>query len=110
MEFKVDKKILMRIFLCVLGCIVFYWVLHEGDRVQTFWSFLAGIFSPFVMGGALAFVFNVSLRFFERRVSFVKRLSARRAVAIMLTILAVALVINLLTDNTIETARSKRNK
>ena len=92
MEFKIDKKVLMRIFLCVLGCIVFYWVLHEGDRVQTFWSFLTGIFSPFVMGGALAFVFNVPLRFFERRVSFVKNLSLRRAIAIAMTILAVALV------------------
>ena len=95
MEFKIDKKVLMRIFLCVLGCIVFYWVLHGGDRVQTFWSFLADIFAPFVMGGALAFVFNVPLRFFERRAGFVKNLAVRRAAAITMTVVAILLVIAL---------------
>ncbi len=89
----IDGKTIKRIFLGVIGCIAFYWLLNEPERVQTFWTFISGIFAPFVVGAALAFVLNVPMRSIESKLQFVKKDSARRALALVLTILAVVLVI-----------------
>ncbi len=85
----------MRLILLVLGCIAFYWVLHESGRVKSVWDFISGIFAPFAVGAALAFVLNVPMRSFERLLLPVKRPSLRRILAITLTLVAVLLVLTL---------------
>ena len=90
---KIDKKTIYRIFFCVLGCIAFYWLLHETDRVKQFAQYLGNIFSPFVLGGVFAFILNVPLRFFESKLKFIKNEKILRVVAILLTLLAIGLVI-----------------
>ena len=70
---KIEKKTIFRIFYCVLGCILFYWLLHETDRVKEFVAYLGDIFSPFVIGGVLAFILNAPMRFIENRLKFMKR-------------------------------------
>lgn len=90
---KIEKKTILHIFLCVLGCIAFYWLLHETERVKTFWAFISGIFSPFVVGGVLAFILNVPMRGIEGLLKFIKSEKVRRILAILLTILVVVGVI-----------------
>ena len=62
---ELNKKTLRNLFLVVAGGIVLYWLLHETDRVKAVFSVVKGIFAPFVLGAALAFILNVPMRAFE---------------------------------------------
>lgn len=90
---KVEKKTIYRIFLCVLGCIAFYWLLHETDRVKTFIQYLGNIFSPFILGGVFAFILNVPMRAIESKLKFIKSEKPQRIAAILLTLLVISLVV-----------------
>lgn len=93
MPVKIEKKTIYRIFLCVLGCIAFYWVLHETERVKLFLQYFGDIFSPFLVGGILAFILNVPMRAIESKLKFIKSEKPLRITAILLTLLAIGLVI-----------------
>lgn len=90
---EINKKSILRIFLAAAGCIVLYWLLHEEERVKKVWNFFSDMLTPFVIGAALAFVMNVPMRAFERMLEKVPSPSVRRALAIVLTVIAIALVI-----------------
>ena len=90
---QIDKKTIRKIFWIAVGSIFFYWLLHETERFRTLWDTVTGIFSPFVLGAALAFILNVPMRAFERRLKFIKNEGARRALGIVLTFVAIALVL-----------------
>ena len=91
---KLDNKTLRNIFLGVAGCILLYWILHETDRVRKVASLVAGLLAPFAVGAGLAFVFNVPMRFIEKYLD-IERPGLRRAVAIVFTLIAMALVVTL---------------
>ncbi len=91
---QVDKKTLRRIFLGVIACIVVYWLLHEPARVQSIFGAISGVLKPFVLGGVLAFIFNVPMRAMEN--GFLRKINKfgfRRAIAVILTFIIVLLVI-----------------
>lgn len=92
----VNKKLLSRIFWGVCGCIVLYWLLHDAERVKAAKNTLSDVFSPFVLGGVLAFILNVPMRFLEN-VPFkkVKNLALRRTLAVVLTFMFLLLVLSL---------------
>ena len=90
---KIEKKTIWRIFYCVIGCIAFYWLLHETERVKEAWAVVSEIFSPFVLGGVLAFILNVPMRAFEKWFQFIKGEKMRRLAAIFATVLAIVIVI-----------------
>ena len=90
---QIDKKTIRKIFWIAVGSIFFYWLLHETDRVRTLWGTISNIFTPFVIGAALAFILNVPMRSIERRLKFIRNDGARRASGIVLTLVAVALVL-----------------
>ncbi len=90
---EITKKNILRIFLAAAGCIVLYWLLHEEERVKTVWSFVSNLITPFIVGAALAFVLNVPMRAFEGMLKKIPSLKARRALAIVMTVLAIALVV-----------------
>jgi len=91
---EINKKTLQRIFLFVCGAIVLYWLLHETDRVMGVVTTVSGIFAPFVFGGVLAFILNVPMRAIENGLLHkVKKDKLKRAVSVVLTLLALLLVI-----------------
>lgn len=90
---QIDKKTIRKLFWVAVGCIVVYWLLHETERFNTLWNTAVGIVSPFVIGSALAFILNVPMRAFERHMKFLKKDGLRRAIAIVLTFVSIALVI-----------------
>ena len=106
----IEKKTLKNIFLGVAACIILYWLLHSTESVNGFFSTIYGIISPFLLGAGLAFVFNVPMRAIEKRLGGLKSITARRVVAIVLTMLLVllvlALVFYLLIPQLIETTQS----
>lgn len=90
---ELNKKTLRNIFLGVVGCIFFYWLLHETERLRSVLSAIGAILSPFVVGSALAFILNVPMRAIERLLKFISKPGLRRGLAILLTVLAVVLVL-----------------
>ena len=92
---EVNKKALRSLFGGVILCIVVYWLLHETDRVKSFINAVTGLVSPFVLGAALAFILNVPMRSIERRLAGISKLGVRRALALLLTFVAIILVITL---------------
>lgn len=93
MGVHLDKKTLRNIFLGVGGCILLYWLLHDMDRVKNVYRFLKELFSPFVIGAALAFVLNVPMRAIEGKLGGIKKISLRRLLALLLTMIVILLVL-----------------
>ena len=92
MALKIEKSTIYRIFLCALGCIAFYWILHEPDRVQNVMDTLSAIFMPFAVGAILAFILNVPMRAIENLIKWIKHEKIRRILAILLTIGVIGMV------------------
>lgn len=87
-----------RLDYIVIGAflILFYLLLKNIGVIWSFIKILLGILTPFLMGGAFAFVLNLPMRFFENKVfgrikKFPQKL--RRPLAMILTLLLVILVI-----------------
>ena len=90
---NIEKKTLQKLFFAAAGCVVLYWLLHETERFQSVWEKSYGILSPFVLGAALAFILNVPMRAFERWLKGMKKDGLRRALAMLMTFLAIGLVL-----------------
>lgn len=90
---ELNGKNLRRIFLGVAGCIVLYWLLHETERLMRVLGMITGMLSPFIVGAALAFVLNVPMRSIENLLKKIPKKGLRRALALILTLIAVALLL-----------------
>ena len=90
---EINKKTIFRIFLGVAGCILLYWLLNEHEKVNVVWSKLLNILSPFFLGGCIAFIANVPMRFFENKLSKIQNPGFRRTIALVLTFIAIVLVL-----------------
>lgn len=90
---QIDKKTVRKVFLIVVGGIFLYWLLHETERVRIFWTAATGLVAPFVIGAALAFIFNVPMRAIERCLGFIQRPGLRRTAGIILTLISFVVVI-----------------
>ena len=90
---EINKKTLRSIFWGVVGCILLYWILHETERLGSFLRTITGMLSPFVLGAGLAFILNVPVRAFERRLKAIKNQGLRRLIAIIMTFIFLVLVL-----------------
>lgn len=88
-----DKKTVRNIFFIAVGAIAFYWVLNETEEFKNLWTALTDMFSPFILGAAIAFILNVPMRVVEKPLKFIQNESLRRTVAIILTLLIMVLAI-----------------
>ena len=89
---NLDKKVMRSIFLLIAGGIVFAWLVLDTQRVTEVFHSIWNLFAPFLIGAAIAFVFNVPMRAIERQLEGI-RPGLRRALAIVLTIFALVLII-----------------
>ena len=90
---KVDKKILRYMFIFLAGAIALYWIVLDTDRARTFFGNIWGMFTPFVVGSIIAFIFNVPMRFVEKHLHWIHKSGMRRGVAIILTLVMILLAI-----------------
>lgn len=90
---ELNGKNLRRIFFGVAGCIILYWLLHETERLFALLQGITSLLSPFIFGAALAFALNVPMRGIESLLKKVEKSGLRRALALILTLLAVLLVL-----------------
>ena len=89
----IDKKLMHRIFGLIAGAIVFAWLVLDTARATALFQGVWDLFSPFVAGAAIAFIFNVPMRTIEEQLDGVHKLGLRRGLAIVLTILCLVLII-----------------
>ena len=92
---EVNKKAFRSLIGGVILCIVVYWLLHETERVGSAIKWVTGLISPFVLGAALAFILNVPMRAVEKLLRGISKPGARRALALLLTFVAILLVLAL---------------
>lgn len=90
---ELNGKNLRKIFLGVAGCILLYWLLHETERLFSVVAAVVDVLSPFIVGAALAFVLNVPMRSIESLLTRIPNRGLRRAISLVLTLLAVLLVL-----------------
>lgn len=95
MEF--NKKQTKSILKIVFVSIIFYFLLKELSMVVSALSYIWSIFSVFAIGGAMAFVINVPMKFFETRLlsKFKKLGRSKRPLAFLMTLMTVVIVIYL---------------
>lgn len=94
MEFKINNK--KTIFFAIAFAIVLYWGLNNHELLIRGLSYVIGICSPIILGGAIAFVLNVPLRFFEKYMGKVikEKQSALRFTGIILSYaLAIGIIV-----------------
>jgi len=82
------------LLLIVCGGVAFYCALQNLDTVAAAIGWLLGIFAPFLLGGAIAFVLNVPMSAIERH-RLAGKGKFRRPLALILTLLCVAGVLAL---------------
>ena len=87
------EKLLRKVFLGVIGCIVVYWLLHDTERVGSIYNLIMNILSPFIVGAVLAFILNVPMRAYEKMLKKIKNFSLRRTVAASLAFVTVFLLL-----------------
>ena len=93
MPMHIDKKMMHKLFLLVAGCLVFAWLLLDTARATAMLNSGWELFSPFVTGAVIAFIFNVPMRAIENQLADIHRPGLRRTLAIVLTIASLILVI-----------------
>ena len=89
----IDKKLMHRIFLLIAGAIVFAWLVLDTARATILFNRVWELISPFAAGAAIAFIFNVPMRAIENQLTDFHKLSIRRGLAMVLTILSLILII-----------------
>lgn len=95
MEF--NKKNI-KIIICILfGGILFYEILENISNIFNIFSIIASIVAPFLIGGIIAFILNVPMVFFERKITECKKLKRiekfKRSISLAITILSIFAVI-----------------
>ena len=90
---KIDKSVLKKLFILAAGCILFAWLVLDTARATAMFSSVWNLFSPFVVGAGIAFVFNVPMRAIERQLADIRKAGFRRGLSILLTILCLVLII-----------------
>lgn len=79
--------------------IVLYWVLNNLSAIGSWLSALISLFMPFIMGGAIAFIFNVPMRCIERHIFKKEKYNTprmrllKRTISYVLTLLIILAVI-----------------
>ena len=92
-----NKQTVRSLLLVVCGGVAFYCALQHLGVVVAAAAWLLGALSPFLVGGAIAFVLNVPMRAIERHLRFQGRRSTalRRPLALVLTLVALVGVLTL---------------
>ena len=94
----IDKKLMHRIFVLVAGSIVFAWLVLDTARASEMFTKVWKLISPFVIGAAIAFIFNVPMRSIEYQLEGIRKPGVRRLFSILLTIAALALIVTFVVE------------
>lgn len=92
---KLDRSTVLKITGILTFCILLYCALQNTAAVKGGISTVMSYLNPFIVGGAIAFIINVPMRFIERHLfpKAQKLDKLRRPLALILALLAIAAII-----------------
>lgn len=67
-----EKKDYKKLFILVIVAIIVYWLINNLSLIGNVVNKIIEIMFPFILGGALAFILNIPMSFFERKLSKIK--------------------------------------
>lgn len=116
MDIKNDKKFKQNLLLIVIGILIFIGLLNL-DKVWATVSLIIGLLMPLIVGGAIAFILNVPMHFFERQADKIQAhtksrvlAKAKAPVCIILTLAVFSVIIyfvgNVIFPNLVESIKS----
>ena len=70
---QIDKKLMHRLFALIAGAIVFGWLVLDTARATALFNRIWELLSPFAVGAAIAFIFNVPMRAIENQLEGVRK-------------------------------------
>lgn len=92
---ELNKRTVRTIALLAAGCILLYWALQNHKALMDLINWVTGLLRPFLIGGAIAFILNVPMRAFEKLLPAKMKPGRRRALAMLLVLVAVVAVVAL---------------
>lgn len=98
---KNNKDFKNKIIL-ILVALVGFWIINNLSSVGNIFSTLFSIISPFVLGGCLAFILNIPMSFFEKKLFKTKKSNKNkkskglRIVSIIFAIIVIILILTLI--------------
>ena len=95
---RIDKSVIKKLFVLIACCILFAWLVLDTARATVLFRAVWSLFSPFVIGAGIAFVFNVPMRAIERQLADIRKSGLRRILSIVLTILCLILIVMFVFD------------
>lgn len=112
---NINKNLLFTIAAIVFGALLFNWGLHNPALVAQIGSAAGALLMPFIFGGALAFVVNIPMQSIERHLPQIPRLPGLRRplawlITVLLILLGLAMVVNIIIPQLIETLQSVSNR
>lgn len=96
---KPHKSFYKNLALIIFGAILFAYIINDFQSVKNFVSFILKLLSPFIIGGAIAFVLKIPMTFFEKKIfeksnnDTLKKF--KRPVSLLLSIFIMILAISL---------------
>ncbi|MGN1270673.1 MAG: AI-2E family transporter [Clostridia bacterium] len=108
-----SKKDFKKWIILILVALIGYWIVNNSTTIGNVFSNLFSVIFPFILGGCLAFILNIPMTFFERKLSKVKNKSKSKnknkkekkskglrilslILSILVILLVLALIINLI--------------
>ena len=88
-----DKKFLRYAFFLLAGGLFLYWIILDTERLKLFLGEIWELMTPFILGSAIAFIFNIPMRFIERQLKWVPNQNLRRVLAMLTTLVAFVFII-----------------
>lgn len=105
-----DKKDLKKIIILILVALGGYWIINNLSTIGSLFSNLFSVLFPFILGACLAFILNIPMTFFERKL--LKKTRKKESgkgtrilsiiFAIMVILLVVILVVRLIVPELME--------
>lgn len=109
-----EKKDLRNLLKVIIIAIVIYWGINNFGIIGTVFGKIIEIIFPFILGGALAFILNIPMTFFENKLSKIKNKKRKslinknliRFISLILAIIVITfilyLIINLIVPELID--------
>lgn len=88
------KRWLILIIVILIG----YWIANNLSVLGDFFKLIGNILSPFILGGCLAFILNIPMSFFEKKLSKIKtrkgkKIKNRKVLRIMSILFAILVIL-----------------
>ena len=95
-----QKLFFKRLGFIVGGGIIFYWALNNLSSIFNFLGVVMGFIFPFILGGFIAFLLNIPMRFIERQltklVRFIRKREPKKEKSMVIRLISLVLSIVLI--------------